>query len=268
MDGISKPIPVALSSASVFPGTTYDAFRIASDLGYDAIEIMVGQDPVSQSPQQWLGLSERFGVKVTSVHAPVLLVTQSVWGTDGWEKVRRTVAAAEEVGAGVVVLHPPFRWQVEYARRFEEGVKEEQRHTQILIAVENMFPWGPVRGYAPSDDIRKINVDNVVIDLSHTAASGINPLELLDDVGDRLAHVHFADGSGAVRDEHLLPGQGNQPVEEFLERLVQTRFPGSVVIEVSTRAATTFEERREQLKHALDFTRNGLEKAYQRIDRV
>lgn len=266
--GISKPIPVALSSASVFPGTTYDAFHMAADLGYDAIEVMVGQDPVSQDPQQWLALTQRFGVAVTSVHAPVLLVTQSVWGTDGWEKVRRTVAAAEEVGAGVVVLHPPFRWQFEYAKRFEERLHEEQAHTRVLIAVENMFPWGRVRGYAPSDDIRKIKTDNVVIDLSHTAASHIDPLELLDDVGDRLVHVHLADGSGAVRDEHLIPGRGSQPVARFLERLVETRYQGSVVVEVSTRSATSYEGRREDLREALSFARNALDAAHSNRDIV
>lgn len=268
VQGISKRIPVALSTASVFPGTTYDAFHIAADLGYDAVEVMVGQDPVSQDPAQWLALSERFGVGVTSVHAPVLLVTQSVWGTDGWEKVRRTVAAAEAVGAGVVVLHPPFRWQFEYAKRFEERLQEEQSHTRVMIAVENMFPWGPVRGYAPSDDIRKINTDYVVIDLSHTAASHTDALELLDDVGDRLVHVHLADGSGAVRDEHLIPGRGNQPVERFIERLVETRFQGSIVVEVSTRSATSYEARRDDLREALSFTRNALDAAYSHRDMV
>lgn len=261
-------IPVALSTASVFPASTEEAFRLGAELGFDAIEVMVGQEPASQDPRKWLELADQYGINVTSVHAPVLLVTQSVWGTDGWEKVRRTVAAAEKVGAGVVVLHPPFRWQFEYARHFEERVKEEQSHTRVLIAVENMFPWGPVRAYSPSDDIRKIDVDNVVIDLSHTAASHIDPLELLDDVGDRLAHVHLADGSGAVRDEHLLPGQGNQPVAEFLGRLVTTRFPGTIVMEVSTRSATSAAARKAQLQQALEFTRNSLDAAYGRRDIV
>ena len=41
-------IPVALSTASVFPERAPDAFETAARLGYDGIEVMVTTDPVSQ----------------------------------------------------------------------------------------------------------------------------------------------------------------------------------------------------------------------------
>ena len=41
-------IQVALSTASVFPERTPDAFETAARLGYDGIEVMVTADPVSQ----------------------------------------------------------------------------------------------------------------------------------------------------------------------------------------------------------------------------
>ena len=55
-----------------------------------------------------------------AVHAPCLLITQRVWGREPWGKMVR----AKDVGAGaagargVVVVHPPFHWQREYARDF------------------------------------------------------------------------------------------------------------------------------------------------------
>ena len=39
---------IALSTASVYPERTPDAFELAARLGYDGVEIMVGADPVSQ----------------------------------------------------------------------------------------------------------------------------------------------------------------------------------------------------------------------------
>jgi hypothetical protein len=36
---------------------------------------------------------------------------------------------AEELGAGTVVVHPPFRWQREYARTFDEGLARNQTRT-------------------------------------------------------------------------------------------------------------------------------------------
>ena len=39
---------VALSTASVYPERTPDAFEAAAKLGYDGVEVMVTGDPVSQ----------------------------------------------------------------------------------------------------------------------------------------------------------------------------------------------------------------------------
>ena len=39
---------IALSTASVYPETTANGFELASRLGYDAVEVMVGIDPISQ----------------------------------------------------------------------------------------------------------------------------------------------------------------------------------------------------------------------------
>ena len=42
---------VGLSTSSVYPEGTAAAFEIASRLGYDGIEVMVGTDSVSQDPE-------------------------------------------------------------------------------------------------------------------------------------------------------------------------------------------------------------------------
>jgi sugar phosphate isomerase/epimerase len=130
--------PVALSTSSVYPERTPDAFEIAARLGYDGIEVMVYTDPVSQTADALTGLSTYHRLPIMAVHAPSLLLTQRVWGREPWEKVRRAKDLAERVGAPVVVLHPPFRWQQDYARNFEKGLAELAEGTDVIIAVENM----------------------------------------------------------------------------------------------------------------------------------
>ena len=44
----AREIPVALSTASVYPEGVEAAFEIAAELGYDGVELMVWTDPVSQ----------------------------------------------------------------------------------------------------------------------------------------------------------------------------------------------------------------------------
>src|SRR5262245_36871738 len=109
---------VALSTASVYPESTAAGFEIAGRCGYDAVEVMVGIDPLSQDIASVKHLSEYHGLRVCAVHAPCLLITQRVWGTDPWGKLEMSAEMAHEVGAEVVVVHPPFRWQRDYARAF------------------------------------------------------------------------------------------------------------------------------------------------------
>jgi len=56
--GQASSIPVLLSTASVFPERTPDAFEAAARLGYDGVEVMVTADPISQDPDVLRRLSE------------------------------------------------------------------------------------------------------------------------------------------------------------------------------------------------------------------
>ena len=132
---------VGLSTASVYPESAAGAFAMASRLGYDAIEVMVWTDPVSQEAGALRALSEHHGLPIVSVHAPTLLLTQRVWGPDPWTKVDKSIELALEVGADTVVLHPPFRWQKESAKSFIDGIALRENDFGIRLAVENMFPW-------------------------------------------------------------------------------------------------------------------------------
>jgi sugar phosphate isomerase/epimerase len=253
---------VALSTASCYPETCTTAFEIAADLGFDGVEVMVWTDPVSQDPDALRGLSERFGVPVLAIHAPCLLLTQRVWSTDPWTKLVRAKEAAERVGAPTVVVHPPFRWQREYARGFVDGLARMQDETDVVFAVENMFPWRArnreVAAYSPHWDLLELDVPHTTLDLSHTAVSGSDALEVLDALGDRLAHVHLADGSGSNKDEHLVPGRGEQPCADVLERLARQAYARTVVLEVNTRRAVNRDEREADLAEGLAFARFNL----------
>lgn len=257
---------VGLSTSSVFPGSTASAFEVAGRLGYHGVEVMVGTDAISQDPDALAGLVDHYGVPILSIHAPCLLVTQRVWGTDPWGKLERARKAAERLGADTVVVHPPFRWQRAYAREFVRGLQAMGEETHVRFAVENMFPWrapggavpASVAAYAPGWDVRHEDYPDVTLDLSHTAVSRSDALEMARDLGSRLHHLHLADGSGSARDEHLVPGRGTQPAAELLAHL-GPQFAGTVIVEVSTRQATSQEEREADLAEALDFARIHLE---------
>ncbi|GAA4417097.1 sugar phosphate isomerase/epimerase [Georgenia halophila] len=266
---MSRSVPVGLSSSSVYPGSIHETFALAQDLGYDGVEIMVLRDPESQHPERLRQLSDTYGMPVLAIHAPTLLLTQGVWGSDPWDKVDKATELAHDVGADVVVLHPPFRWQRSYAEHFVGAIAERERLDGMRLAVENMFPWRvrtrrrerTMQAYLPGWDPLEHDYRSITLDLSHTATAGLDhdaALAMADELGDRLAHLHLADGTPNFMDEHLVPGSGEQPCAEVLRMLGAQAFGGSVVVEVSTRKMSAV-GRRSALADSLTFARKHLE---------
>jgi len=265
-DGSATPT-VGLSTSAVFPDSTGSAFQLAAQLGYDGIELMVGTDAASADLDQVRQLRDEYQVPVLSVHAPCLMFTPRVWGTDPGEKLRRSCEAALLLGSDLVVVHPPFAWQRSYASTFTETVYELSERTGIIIAVENMYPWRApgliAQAYAPDWDPTDQPYEWLTLDLSHAATAGARSLSYLDDWGPRLRHLHLTDGSGSVLDEHLLPGEGNQRSWEVVETLLRRGYQGHIIHEVNTRRAATADERAQLLADCLDQTRRHISAAVQ-----
>ena len=175
---------IGVSTSSFFPHSLEDAFRLAKEAGAEGMEIMVTNAPETQDPRVLDFLSRRFDLPIVSIHAPVLLLTHGVFGYDPAQKLERSAELAVMLGADTVVVHPPFRWQVLYSRRFEKVVHDVADAHGVTIAVENMFGWaassinieaashtttlGPIYGQAVIDAIARVKRD-AVADMTKSA---------------------------------------------------------------------------------------------------
>jgi len=279
---VRPAIKVGLSTASVYPLRTEAAFEYAARLGYDGVELMVWAESVSQDIDAIEKLSHRYDMPVLSVHAPCLLISQRVWGANPIPKLDRSVRAAEQLGAQTVVVHPPFRWQRRYAEGFAEQVLELEASSDVMVAVENMFPFrtdrffgsgrpsiermrkrggtpgAAISAFAPSYDPLDGNHAHYTLDLSHSATAGTDAIDMAQRMGEGLVHLHLCDGSGAATDEHLVPGRGSQPAAEICQLLAATDFTGHVILEVTTSQARTSADREQLLVESLEFAREHL----------
>lgn len=267
-DAAGGPIPVALSTSSIYPLGVAEGFSLAHDLGYDGMEVMVTHRTETQQADVLNGLSSRFGLPIMAIHAPTLLLTQQVWGS-AWEKLRRSAKLAAAVGCDTVVAHPPFRWQAGYAEGFAEGIAELEQESGVRFCVENMYPWRAggrtAAMYLPHWDPVDQSYPHVTWDFSHAATAETDSLAACRALGDRLKHVHLTDGwSNGFKDDHLIPGHGEQPVAETLELIASPDFAGGqgfrgvVAVEVATRAAKQVGERERWLAESLAFARKHL----------
>jgi sugar phosphate isomerase/epimerase len=260
-------ISIGMSTSCAFPLGLEAAFRLGRNAGYDGIEVMVTGDTATQNASSLLALSDKYSMPVLAIHAPVLLLTTNVWGRDQGQKLLRSAELAAEVGARSVVVHPPFRWQADYATNFERIVREVGQKTGVEICVENMFPWSfggkSLKAYAPSPDPLDLDVDHMTLDFSHASLSGRDSLEMAMAMGDRLRHIHLCDGrksfeEGNIFDEHLAPGRGTQPVAETLQYLANSGWDGQIVAEVVTHKVRDTRKKMALLIETVAFAREHL----------
>ena len=132
--------PVLAATGPFFMFSLEETFELIGEAGFDGAELMIMQDKVSQDPHRLGALAARYGVPVPAVHGPFLVATWLVFGTDPKGKLERCVRFAEAAKVSTVVIHPPYRWQTQYAAWLEEAIPRIREETGITVAVENMFP--------------------------------------------------------------------------------------------------------------------------------
>ena len=237
-----KPAPnLMFSTAPFFRRPLRDAFRHAAEAGFDAVEVMVTQDPHTQEAHLLGGLAEEFGLRVEAIHAPFLLITRGVWGAEPTGKIYRSVHLAEQVGASLVVIHPPYRWQVRFRRWIEGNLAEYSARTGVTVAVENMFPLR-LRGemglrFHASQDLDELErFPYLVLDTSHAAVSNLDIRDFYRQYRDQIQHVHLSNNAGKGWDSHLPVYQdGVLPLHDFLNDLVDDGFAGNISLELDLR---------------------------------
>ena len=109
--------------------------------------------------------------------------------------------------------------------------------------------------YLPGWDPSTEPYAHTTIDLSHAAIAGDDVVAMATRLGPRLRHIHLTDGTGSVKDEHLVPGRGAMDAAGFLRHLAATGFAGDIVLEINTRRCSDRDERIADLRESLEFAR-------------
>lgn len=247
---------VQCSSATFWAFELERALDIIAEAGFTEIELMVTRDPSTQNARIPERLARERGIKIASVHGPFLAITKTVWGMDPIGKIQRGLEMCAELGASILVVHPPFLWERAYAQWLADEAESVEQETGVRVAVETMYPkWVAgrrMRAYRWLDprDLEAA-VRSAVIDTSHLAVARQDILGSLEVLMPKLAHIHLSDNAGDGRDGHLPVEQGILPLDRFLAEVGRSDYPGSICLELSVRR---FVERPEALAKML--TRN------------
>lgn len=212
---------------------------VIAEAGYDAAELMVTQDPATQDPDRVGTAAEREGLPVSVVHGPFLLLTRRVFGVELLEKARRSLDLAAGVGAHLMIVHPPYRWQRRFHSWLLEEADDEAEELGTRVGVENLYPvplaGRSLRFHRYTDPGHLTPFRNLVLDTSHFGVADVDIVEAWDALGAAAAHLHVSDNRGQGRDSHAPLGQGVLPVGEFLSRVAADGYDGEITLELDCR---------------------------------
>jgi sugar phosphate isomerase/epimerase len=86
------------STAAFFARPLGDTFALVAACGYTGVEVMVTRDPASQDATVMRKLASEQGLEIGAIHAPSLLLTRRIWGTDPIGKIERAAEVAADAG--------------------------------------------------------------------------------------------------------------------------------------------------------------------------
>ncbi len=215
------------------------ALEVIADAGYDGAELMVTQDAITQDAEHVATTATSVGLPIDVVHGPFLLVTRRVFGTDLVEKARRSIELAGTVGAGLMIVHPPFRWQSDFHQWLLGPGDQEAAAVGTRVGVENLYPvrvlGQPVRFHRYTEPEHLTPFRDVVLDTSHFGVAGVDILHAWHQLAPVASHLHVSDYRGQGRDSHAPLGHGLLPLGGFLQAVAADGFDGAITLELDCR---------------------------------
>jgi sugar phosphate isomerase/epimerase len=227
-------VEFTLSTASLFNFELREVFRLASEVGFHGIELMVTNRGETQSKDRLAELIDLYHLPVRSIHAPFLLAAKKVWG-DPVSKIERSVDMAHALHSEVVVVHLPYFWQWSYARWAHRNLNAFSKSCGVTIAVENAMLvnlWRPINLSLFNSMGEIKHFDNITFDTSHYAIAGVDILQAWEELKDQAVHVHLSNNYMKGFDDHALPFEGRLPLDKFLGLLRRDGFEGKIVLEL------------------------------------
>ncbi len=233
------PYRLLASTGPLFGRPLDWAVGVIAEAGYDGVELMVTQDPATQDPDRVAEIASEAGMPVPVIHGPFLLLTRRVFGADLLDKARRSLDLASDIGAEVMIVHPPYRWQTRFHRWLLEEADAEATALGTRVGVENLFPV-PLAGrhirfhrYTETTHLRPFR--HLVLDTSHFGVAGVDIVAAWTDLKRQAAHLHVSDNKGQGRDSHAALGHGVLPVASFLHAVAASDYPGAITLELDCR---------------------------------
>jgi len=253
-----------------------ELLELAAQSGAQAVEIFAARQHFDYTSREHVGeLAAWFAsnpVEPYSMHAPLfpdremgragapavnLLHPEKSRRIDAMDEIKRALETAEHIPLRNLVVHLGERedaWSqrtIEHAITALEHLGAFARPLGVRLLVENL----PGEVATPEQivsvlEIGHLNNIAVCLDLGH-AHFTVGIPKAIATIGARIVQVHAHDNHG-LKDEHLLPGDGNIDWPATTLALNALAAPPAVVLELSTKLAEEPATLEERIRKAFD----------------
>jgi sugar phosphate isomerase/epimerase len=235
---------------SAWLGTSVDTVRgiqITKEIGFDTIDVFA--DPLELTPQELRAIRET----CAGCDLPVISTVCCALGIADFnapvrrfhiDRAKRYLSLAYDLAATnlllvlgeyiwnreVIAPADQWKWAVEGVR--DVGTYAQQLGLEVAIEIEP-FALSIVNDVAKMDRfLKEVAQPNVKanIDVSHLVLAK-DKAERIADLRGRIGHVHLSDCDGKKHGD-LPPGRGVVDFAPYLKALADSRFEGSVSIEL------------------------------------
>lgn len=234
-------------------------FELAKQAGYDGIDLAVDYGQFDTFNTDYLlQLIKDYDLPIHSISAPKQIASK---------RIKELVKMAKDTGAKVLVLQPPKLFDFKLAAWLREEIPKLREKEFLSIALENA-PAGTFLGFIPehamsnTQELKKFK--HVSLDTARIGEKKQDLIRAYTAFKKFLVHVHI---SNVFRGKKYSPlSDGIMPLESFLSKLKQDKYPGAFSIKILPKYLHAGED--DKVVEELERARKYYEKHFKNVKAV
>lgn len=234
---------IGASTSNFYPAPLENALDTVLSAGFRNVEIFFNA-PSEATPtfaDELRRRCEAAGAVVSAVHPYssfmepfFLFAPYERRADDGFEMYKPQFEAAARLSAPLLILHgakslgqlPREQLLERYERLYDLG-----RSYGVTVAQENVNKFSSAElSYLQAMKTTLGEKAKFVLDVKQSDRCGLDPLQVIETMGDAIAHVHISDRN--AQHDCLPPGQGTRDFSTILQALNAVGYDGVLMLEL------------------------------------
>lgn len=264
--GYAMRMRISFSTGTYYHLPLGYSLQLARDLGYDGVEWVVSPAYLMSGLEPVQAAFRAAGVRALSVHPPFYPFPG--WPRHPSRRAARLGALARHLRAELCVIHAALfdSFHSTRAQQFVEAIERGQLAGGPHVAVAVETGQHNRRQSYLLDDLPTLvaycqeHGCGITFDTCHAGANGEDLLATYTLLKPLLRNIHLSDviWRRGQPHTHVLPGEGDLPLAEFLATLARDGYDGLVTLEVHPWLAGLFSKAQAERRmgQALEFVRS------------